>query len=218
MDLWTQWLAGIRFLLTLLSSHTGLGTGMGIVVLTVLLRSAILPLSWSIGYRGAIRQKKMACLQPRLKLLKDQFSDQPHIYGERMMALYREQGIRVIDGRSLFGALIQMPLFLGMYQSLRAGVDGARFLWAETLSRPDPWFALLAGITTLLVMLANPDLPEPTRLMLVLIPSVLAFVVALKFCSALAVYGIASNCYSAAQMHVLHYIVARRIRSGAVKI
>ena len=218
MELWTHWLGAIHSLLILLSSQLGLGTGLSIVVLTLLLRSAILPLSWSIAYRGAIRQKKMLRLQPQLKELKDRFGDQPRIYGERTMALYREQDIQLMDWRSLLGALIQMPLFLGMYQSLRAGLDGARFLWAETLSRPDPWFAILAGITTLLVMLANPDLPEPMRLMLILIPTILAFLAALKFCSALAVYWTVSNCYSAAQTRALHYIVARRIRSGQIKL
>jgi membrane protein insertase Oxa1/YidC/SpoIIIJ len=65
-----------------------------------------------------------------------------------------------------------MPLFLGMYQTLRAGVNGARFLWVETLARPDPVFAILAALTTML------------------------------------------NCYSVIQTDVLHYVVARRIKSG----
>ncbi len=116
------------------------------------------------------------------------------------------------------GSLFQMPLFLGMYQTLRAGANGARFLWVETLSRPDSWFALLAGLTTMLVMAANPDLPEHMRLLLILVPSVLAAIAALKFCSALAVYWTVSNGYSAIQTSVLHYVIARRIKSGLVSI
>jgi hypothetical protein len=46
------------------------------------------------------------------------------------------------------------------HQTLRAGANGARFLWVETLSRPDPWSAALAGLATMLMMAANPDLPE----------------------------------------------------------
>jgi membrane protein insertase Oxa1/YidC/SpoIIIJ len=124
----------------------------------------------------------------------------------------------VVDWRSVLGSLAQMPLFLGMYQTLRAGANGARFLWVETLSRPDPWFAVLAGLTTMLVMAANPDLPEPMRLILILVPSIMIALAALKFCSALALYCTVSNCYSAVQTSVLHYVVARRIRSGAVAI
>jgi membrane protein insertase Oxa1/YidC/SpoIIIJ len=70
----------------------------------------------------------------------------------------------------------------------------------------------------MLMMAANPDLPEQMRLMLILVPSILAAVAALKFCSAVAVYWTVSNCYSAAQTGVLRYVVARRINSGALSI
>jgi YidC/Oxa1 family membrane protein insertase len=218
MELWTQWLDAIHSLLTLLSSGVGLGAGLGIVVLTVLLRTVILPISWPIAYRGSIRQKKMVRLQPELARLKAECGNEPQVYAQRMMKLYQQNGLTVMDWRSVLGSLVQMPLFLGMYQTLRAGVNGARFLWVETLSRPDPVFALLAAVTTMLMMAANPDLPEQMRVVLILIPSILAAIAALKFCSALAVYWTVSNCYSAIQTGALHYTIARRIKSGAVRI
>jgi YidC/Oxa1 family membrane protein insertase len=218
MELWTYWLGMIQSLLTFLSSQAGLGTGLGIVALTFLLRTAMLPISWRVAYRGSIRQKKMLRLQPELARLKLEFGKEPQIYAQRMMLLYQENGLTMMDWRSMFGSLVQMPLFLGMYQTLRAGANGARFLWVETLSRPDPWFAVLAGLTTMLVMAANPDLPEQMRLILILVPSIIAVVAALKFCSALAVYWTVSNCYTAIQTSVLHHVVARRIRSGAISI
>jgi YidC/Oxa1 family membrane protein insertase len=218
MELWTYWLNAIQSLLTFFSSHLGLGTGFSIVVLTVLLRTVILPISWSIAYRGSIRHKKMLRLQPQLARLKLEHGDEPRIYAERVMKLYQDNGMTVMDWRSVLGSLMQMPLFLGMYQTLRAGVNGARFLWVETLARPDPVFAILAALTTMLMMAANPDLPEQMRLILILVPSILAALMALKFCSALAVYWTVSNCYSAIQTGVLHCVVARRIRSGAVSI
>jgi YidC/Oxa1 family membrane protein insertase len=218
MELWTQWLNAIHSLLMFLSSEIGLGTGLGIAVLTLLLRTAILPISWPIAYRSSIRQKKMLRLQPELARLKLEYGDEPRIYAERMMKFYQDNGMTVMDWRSVLGSLVQMPLFLGMYQTLRAGVNGARFLWVETLARPDPLFAILAALTTMLMMAANPDLPEQMRLILILVPSILAAIAALKFCSALAVYWTVSNGYSAIQTSVLHYVVARRIKSGAVNI
>jgi YidC/Oxa1 family membrane protein insertase len=218
MELWTQWLNVIQGLLTFLSSQVGLGTGLGIVALTLLLRTVILPISWPVAYHGSIRQKKMLRLQPELARLKSEFGDQPQLYAQRMKKLYQEHGIKVMDWRGVLGSLLQMPLFLGMYQTLRAGANGARFLWVETLARPDPVFAMLAALTTMLMMVANPDLPEQMRVMLILIPSILAAVAALKFCSAFAVYWTVSNCYSAIQTGAMHYTIARRIKSGAVRI
>jgi YidC/Oxa1 family membrane protein insertase len=218
MELWTQWLNVIHGLLTFLASGVGLGTGFSIVALTLFLRTLILPISWPIAYRGSIRQKKMLRLQPELARLKREHGAQPGIYAERVMKLYQDNGMTMMDWRSVLGSLVQMPLFLGMYQTLRAGVNGARFLWVETLARPDPLFAILAAFATMLMMAANPDMPEQMRLVLILVPSILAAVAALKFCSALAVYWTVSNCYSAIQTGALHYVVARRIKSGAVSI
>jgi len=218
MQLWMQWLNVIHSLLIFLSSQLGLGTGLGIVALTLLLRTVILPISWPIAYRGAIRQKRTQRLQPELRRLKSECGDEPRIYAERIMKLYEEHGMTVMDWRSVLGSLVQMPLFLGMYQTLRAGVNGARFLWVETLARPDPVFVVLAALTTMLMMMANPDLPEQMRVALVVIPSILAALAALKFCSALAVYWTVSNGYSAIQTATLHYWIARRIKSGAVRI
>ena len=59
MELWTYWLGAIQGLLTFFSSEVGLGAGLGIVALTLVLRTAILPISWRVAYRGSIRQKKM---------------------------------------------------------------------------------------------------------------------------------------------------------------
>jgi len=70
----------------------------------------------------------------------------------------------------------------------------------------------------MLMMAANPDMPEQMRAILILVPGILAAIAALKFCSALAVYWTVSNCYSAIQTGVLHYVIARRIKSGAVNI
>jgi YidC/Oxa1 family membrane protein insertase len=218
MELWTFWLGAIHGLLSFLSSQAGLGEGLAIVALTLLLRTVILPISWRVAYRGTIRQKKMLKLQPELQRLKRECGDQPRAYADRLMKLYQANGMTVMDWRGVFASLAQMPLFLGMYQTLRAGAGGARFLWVETLSRPDPWFAVLAGLTTLFMMAANPDLPEQMRLLLILVPSILAAVAALKFCSALAVYWTVSNGYSAVQTGVMHYVVAKRIKSGAVSI
>ena len=217
MALWMHWLNILDGFLEFLSSHVGLGEGLAIIVLTVLVRTMILPISWPIAYRGCIRQKRLARLQPELRRLKEKFGDQPGVYAEQLAALYRKNGMTLTDGRAILGALVQLPLLLGLYQTLRNGVRG-RFLWVEDLSRPDPWLALLAGLATVLLMSVNPDLPEHMRLLLIIVPAIIAVVVAIKVASAMSLYWTTSNCYSAVQTAVLHRVVARRIQSGSVKL
>jgi YidC/Oxa1 family membrane protein insertase len=218
MTLWTMWLDTLRGLLEALSSEASLGLGLAIIAGTILLRSALLPISWSVGYHACIRQKKMTKLQPELQALKEQHADKPDVYMQKLMALYRKHNLSFVDGKSLFGALAQMPLFLGMFQVLRHMGDGVQFLWIKNPLRPDFFLALIAGVTTAFMMMANPDLPEQMRMFMIIAPSIIAIIAALNFCSALAIYWATSNCFSAIQTVVLHFVVDRRVRAGTLRI
>ena len=218
MELWAFWIDGIRSLLHFLASDLGLGIGLGIFALTLVTRSALLPLTWSIGYRGCIRQKKMTRLQPQLKRLKDEFGSDPKMYAGQLHKLYAAQGLSFFDARGLLGLIAQTPILVGMYQVFRDSANTGRFLWIRDLAKPDLALALIVGLTTALLMAANPDLPEQMRLLLIALPAIVAVITALKLCSALAVYFAASNCFSAAQTYFLHALVARRVRSGALVI
>lgn len=216
MNYWTIWLDVIRSLVEILSS--GLGLGLAVIATTLLLRTAVLPISWSIAYRGCIRQKKMTRIQPELQRIKEQFADKPDLYFQHMQALYAKNGLSFVDGKSLIGSLLQMPLLLGMFQVLRNVGNGVRFAWVPNLLKPDIALAIIAGITTALMMMVNPDLPEPMRVFIILVPSIIAVIAALKFCSALSLYWATSNCFTAIQTVVLHFVVGRRVRSGVLKI
>lgn len=218
MQLWSIWLEGIRSVLHVLSTDLGLGIGLGIVALTLATRLGLLPLTWSIGYRGSVRQKKMARMQPQLQRLKDERGHDPKAYAEKLRMLYAEQGLSFADARSLFGLAAQAPILLGMYQVFRDSRNAGRFLWIKDLAKPDLGIALLVGATTAILMAANPDLPEQMRLLLIAVPAIIAVVTALKLGSALAVYFAVSNSFSAAQTFCLHRLVARRVKSGALVI
>lgn len=198
MDIWAVWLDSIRAIVTALAGDAGLGLGLAIVVATVLLRTAVLPLAWPTAYRTCIRQKKLVALQPELRALQEQFRGQPDVYLRKLTELYKTHQIAMVDPRTLLGALAQLPLFLGMFQALRSAGDGVRFLWVPNLLRPDVALAVVAGLATALMMAVNPDLPEHVRIFMIVVPSIIAVVAALQFSSALAIYWAASNTFSAA--------------------
>jgi len=218
MDLWTLWLDAIRSVLSFLSTGSGLGLGLGVIAMTITVRTALLPLTWVIGWRGCVRQKRLQGLQPELEKLKEQFSGDSQSYTRHMMSLYEKHGLKLVDGTALLGALAQIPVLLGIFQVLRAVPLGGRFLWVANLARPDLWLALLAGLATTLLVVANPDLPQHLRLIMIMIPAILAVITALKFSSALALYWTTTNLYSALQTAILHWVVSRRIRSGVLTI
>jgi YidC/Oxa1 family membrane protein insertase len=215
MDIWALWLDSIRAIITA-SADVGLGVGLAIVVITLVLRTLLLPLAWPLAYRACLRQRKMRELQPELQALRDKYRDNADTYLKKMTELYEKHGLALVDFKGVFGALVQLPLFLGMFQALRDAGAGARFLWVSSLSRPDLLLAVIAGLTTALMMAVNPDLPEQVRLLMIVLPTIIAIIAALQFSSALAIYWATSNTFSALQTVVLHAVVRRRLRSGAI--
>mgnify|MGYP003581296373 FL=1 len=217
MDVWALWLDAIRTVITA-SADVGLGLGLAIVIVTLLLRTLLLPLAWPVAYRACIRQRKMRALQPELQALREKLGDNPDAYLKKMKELYEKHGLPLVDLKGVLGSLVQLPVFLGMYETLRGIGEGARFLWVPNLLRPDVVLAVIAGLTTALMMSVNPDLPEQVRILMILLPSVIAIVAALHFSSALAIYWATSNTFSALQTVALHAVVRRRVQSGAIKI
>jgi len=160
----------------------------------------------------------MARIQPELQEIRQRFAGKPDAYMQHMQALYAKNGLSFFDGRSLLGSLLQMPLPLGMFQALRNVGSGVRFGWVSNLLKPDLALAIIAGVTTALMMLANPDLPESMRMVMIIVPSVIAVIAAMKCCSALALYWATTNCFSAMQTVLLHMVIGRRIRTGAISV
>ena len=160
----------------------------------------------------------MAKLQPELRALQDRFRGKPEVCLEKMRELYQAHDLTSFDGKSFVGSLVQLPIFLGMFQVLRNAGDGVRFLWVANLLRPDVLLALIAGLVTALMMAVNPDLPEQLRIVMIVVPTILAIVAALQFSSALAIYWATSNTFSAIQTVLLHVIVRRQARAGAIQL
>lgn len=214
MILWHYWLAAIGHVLELFAHETHLGMGAGIILLTLAARSALLPVTWAGAYRADMRRRKLRRLEPALEALKRRFEADRQRYAQEMMRLYRREGIRLVDGASLLGSLIQLPVWLGIYQVLRALRSAGRFLWIADLSRPDLWLAMIAGAATMAFMALNPDLPEHVRIMLLLLPTIFTVIAALKFSAALSLYWTTTNVFSGAQAIALRTVTARRARAG----
>jgi YidC/Oxa1 family membrane protein insertase len=207
VNIWTLWLNAIDSLLAVLAAHIGLG--LAIVVGTIVLRILLLPLTWTVFLRNFERQKKLIALQQELASIKERYRDKPDEQARRTLDLYRSHGVAFFDGKGILVALAQMPMFVGMYQVLRDIRANTRFIWIADLAKPDTVLATVAGVTTMLMIMLNPDLPDSIRLIVIVIPTILAFLAALKFSSALAIYWTTTNCLSTLQTMAMRAIVAR---------
>jgi YidC/Oxa1 family membrane protein insertase len=99
-------------LLTLLYSVLGENVVLSIVVFTVLVRVAILPLT----AQQQRSSKAMQELQPELKKLQEKHKNDREKLAQEQMALYKEHGVNPFGG--CFPLLIQFPILIGLYQAI----------------------------------------------------------------------------------------------------
>lgn len=215
MGAWQYWLALIQHTLSFCALELHLGMGLAIILMTLIVRSAFLPLTWTAASRAEIRRTELQRLKPTLDQLKQRFGNDRQRYAQELTKLYRREGLTVVDGTGLSGAVGQFPVFLGIYQVLRALKQGGRFLWVANIARPDFWFAVIAGVATMALMAMNPTLPEHMRLILIIVPALFTLIAALKLSAALSIYWTTTNVFSGGQNMMLRAVLRRRARVSA---
>jgi YidC/Oxa1 family membrane protein insertase len=88
------------------------GFGVGIILLTIVVRLAMWPLSVS----QQRSMKTMQQLQPKMKAIQERYKSDPQVMQQKMMEFYKEHKFNPMAG--CFPLLIQMPIFILLYSAL----------------------------------------------------------------------------------------------------
>ncbi len=119
-------------------SWTGLPLGLCIIVLTVLVRGMMFPVS----RKAAMTNIRMQELQPEIKKLKEKHKDDPQALNVAIWGLQRKSGINPLSTCWLMA--LQMPVFMGLYYSLQESIHfrAVQFwpTWIHNLAAPDMLF------------------------------------------------------------------------------
>lgn len=102
------------WILQFLHTHLGISWSWSIVLLTVIVRVVLVPLTW----RQIKSMRAMQALQPQVKALQEKYKDDRQLLNQKMMEFYRENHVSPFG--SCLPLLLQMPVFLGLFYMLRA--------------------------------------------------------------------------------------------------
>lgn len=107
--------------------------GIVILILTILIKLALYPLTYKMLYS----QSKMGALKPQLEGLRAKYKDDQQKQSSEQMKLYREFGVNPLGG--CLPLILQMPIWFALYRFFPAALDfrQASFLWATDLSSYD---------------------------------------------------------------------------------
>ena len=196
--------------------------GWAIILLTLLVRGAMYPLTAKQMRMQKKTSEQMKVLQPRIKEINDKYSDDSTSKKEAMMNLYKETGL--IPFAPMAGCLpmlLQFPIFIALFYSLRTSIDLRQepfMFWITDLSMPATLFTLpgldlpfrllpiLMGASMALMQKTMPQSgmdPSQQRMMLIMMPVVLT-VVCYGFPSGLVLYWVVSNLFGIAQQQILN--------------
>ncbi len=203
------WLAQPLFsLLTFLHGVFG-NWGIAIILLTVVVKTVLYPLS-AASFRSMAKMRK---LQPEMARLKERFGDDRQAFSQAMMDLYKKEGANPLGG--CFPILLQMPVFLALYWTLMESVElrqAPLALWIQDLSAMDPYFVLpiLMGASMFLTQMMQPEPPDPMQARIMKMMPIMFTFFFLWFPSGLVLYWLVNNILSVLQQ----FYVTRQIEKG----
>jgi YidC/Oxa1 family membrane protein insertase len=99
-------------------NSVGVGWGLSIVLLTVVIRAALVPLTVK-QYRS---MQKLQAHQPELKALQAKYKDDKQRLNQEIMKFYKENNVNPLG--SCLPLLLQFPVFISLYYLLRKDLRG----------------------------------------------------------------------------------------------
>ena len=209
--------------------------GLAIIVLTVIIRIILYPLSVSALHSQIAIQK----LQPKIQEIQDAYKNDKEKQAKETLELYKKDKINPFSG--LFLVLLQLPILIALYKVFWNGLNVSElshvysfimkpeyinsvFLGFIDLHNPNILFAIAAGLVQFLQtkMLT----PQPSnkkrsndisvmmqKQMLYLFP-IITIIILLRLPSALSLYWLASGVFSIIQQH----LIFKKIKTNEVLV
>jgi YidC/Oxa1 family membrane protein insertase len=138
----------LRFFYSIVGNY-----GIAIVMLTVIVRLILMPISRKVAMNAQVSAKMMQTLQPEIKRLAERYKDDMEKRMRAQQELFAKHGFNPI--RQQFGGclmvFLQLPIFIGLYRGLSVDVAlrGQPLIpglsWCSDLAAPDqllywkPW-------------------------------------------------------------------------------
>jgi YidC/Oxa1 family membrane protein insertase len=208
-----QWLA-VPLLAALKWIHGFVGNwGWSIVLLTVLMNLAILPLR----HKSVVSMRRMQELQPQLKAIQDRYANLKVTDPARqkmnteVMNLYREKGVNPASG--CVPILLTLPVLLAFYSLLGQAIElrGAQFgWWIHDLSQPDPYyvFPILVTITMVWQQKLTPAASmDPTQQKVMMFMPVMFGFIFLSTAAGTVLYWFISNLWTIGQQYFTNWMI-----------
>lgn len=198
--------------------------GIAIIILTVIIRVILYPLS----VKALNSQRALQKLQPKIQEIQRKYKEDKEAQAKETLELYKKEKINPFSGLLL--ALVQLPVLIALYRVFwnglktqelvnlyafvsNPGLINSLFLQTIDLSAPNAIFAVMAGVVQFFqtkMILPPPknqagknDFASMMQKQMVYVFPVITVVILFKLPSALGLYWIASGVFSIVQQYFI---------------
>lgn len=141
-------------------NHIVMNYGVAIIIMTILLRL----LMWPLTRKSYVNMAAMQKMQPEMQRIQKLYANDKMRMQMELMNLYKTHKTSPMSG--CLPMLIQIPIFFALYKALLVSVPmrNAHFLWISDLASMDPYFILpvLMGATMWLQQYLQSAAPKKT--------------------------------------------------------
>ncbi|MCI2424416.1 membrane protein insertase YidC [Candidatus Acetothermia bacterium] len=147
--LWTRLIVPVIHSLTWLYRFTG-NYGWAIILFTVVTRVILFP----VIQKQLESMAKMQQIAPKLKKIQERYKDDRQLLQQKMIELYRREGINPLGG--CLPMLLPMPILILLFNAILSAAEQIHlspgFLWIPSLSLRDPFFLLPVFATVAMIL------------------------------------------------------------------
>lgn len=172
--------------------------GVAIIVLTVLLKLVLLPLT----IRGDAKMKQQQELAHKLTSVKQQYANNPERLALEQAALIRKYGF---PGAGCLPLLLQIPIFIAIRGVLSNALElyKAPFLWIPDLSVRDPYYVLPLILT--IAMFVQAAYAEKSQRTTIIAMGLVFGALMAQFAAGLVLYFVVHSALTVLQTRVVKY-------------
>ena len=205
------------------ANEKGLGFGIGIIIVTIIVRLIILPLGIYQSWKSTLHSEKMNALkhvlEPHQTRLKEAETQEEKLAAQQaLFAAQKEHGISMLGGVGCFPILLQMPFFSAIFFAAQhtEGVADSSFL-GIALGSPSMLLVAFAGILyylqSLLSLHGVEDEMQREQLKKMIYMSPLMIVMFSLFSPAsVTLYWVVGGFMMIFQQFIINYIVRPKLR------
>lgn len=176
--------------------------GLAIILLTLLVRFAVLPFN-IMSFRS---MKAMQKIQPAVQSLREKYKEDPMRLNQEMMSLMKENGANPLGG--CLPMLLQIPIFFALYRVISSSVElyqSPFMLWISDLSVHDKFYVLpiIMAVAMYFQQKLTPTTMDPMQAKIMTFLPVIMCLFMLQLPSGLTLYMCVSTLFGIAQQYII---------------